>query len=171
MTGIFSLLVRGLSGHDIERQANDQEEEYAEPEINLQIPERARLAHILGNQPADCSHDKLMELWIEAIDLMVALCEKRETVRRNRIRTRPQPKPFPLLLDPNQCPNCVGDERLPLEERTFKYCRPTVRNDHFDNQHLVRRDALYHQQDQQEMEKGTVVSSKDVVLITNSFKH
>ncbi|GKT96945.1 fluG domain-containing protein [Colletotrichum tofieldiae] len=137
---------------DIERQANgEEEEEYAEPEINLQIPERARLAHILCHQPADCSHDKLLELWIEAIDLMVTLCNKRETVRKDRIRTHPrpkqliedktpQPKPFPLLLDPNQCPVCVGDERLPLEERTFKYCRPTVRNDHFDDQHLVERE-------------------------------
>ncbi|KAK1657061.1 FluG domain-containing protein [Colletotrichum godetiae] len=136
---------------DIERQANGEEEKYAEPEINLQIPERARLAQILCHQPADCTHDELMELWIEAIDLMVALCDKRETVRQTRIRSHPQPKPpieeetpqanrFPLLLDPNQCPDCVGDERLPLEERTFKYCRPTVRNDHFDNQHLVERE-------------------------------
>ncbi|TIC97035.1 hypothetical protein CH35J_007397 [Colletotrichum higginsianum] len=137
---------------DIERQENgEEEEEYAEPETNLQIPERTRLAHILCHQPVDCSHDKLMELWIEAIDLMVTLCNKRETVRRDRIRTHPQPKQpieeespqaksFPLLLDPNQCPVCVGDERLPLEERTFKYCRPAVRNDHFDNQHLVERE-------------------------------
>ncbi|KAK2777398.1 FluG domain-containing protein [Colletotrichum kahawae] len=136
---------------DIERQANGEEdEEYTEPDIHLQIPERTRLAHILCHQPADCSHDKLMELWIEAIDLMVTLCDKRETVRRDRIRTHPQPKPtieetpqpkpFPLLLDPNQCPDCVGDCRLSLEERTFRYCRPTVRNDHFDDQHLVERE-------------------------------
>ncbi|KAL4404040.1 FluG domain-containing protein [Colletotrichum abscissum] len=136
---------------DIERQANGEEdEEYTEPDINLQIPERTRLAHILCHQPADCSHDKLMELWIEAIDLMVTLCDKRETVRRDRIRTHPQPKPtieetpqpkpFPLLLDPNQCPDCVGDCRLSLAERAFKYCRPAVRNDHFDDQHLVERE-------------------------------
>ncbi|KAK1498340.1 FluG domain-containing protein [Colletotrichum abscissum] len=81
-----------------------------------------------------------MELWIEAIDLMVTLCDKRETVRRDRIRTHPQPKPFPLLLDPNQCPDCVGDCRLSLAERAFKYCRPAVRNDHFDDQHLVERE-------------------------------
>ncbi|KAK1973409.1 FluG domain-containing protein [Colletotrichum cereale] len=138
---------------DIERQAahGEQEEEYAEPVIDLQIAERARLAQIFRNQPADCSHNRLMELWIEAINVMVLLCDKRETSRKDRIRTRPrhdptieqelhQPRSFPLLLDANQCPDCIGDERLPFEERTFKYCRPTVRNDHFDNQHLVERE-------------------------------
>ncbi|GKT43643.1 uncharacterized protein ColSpa_03824 [Colletotrichum spaethianum] len=141
---------------DIERQASGiEDEEYVEPAISLTIPERARLAEILCYQPADCTHDELMKLWVGAIDLMVILFDKRETVRRDRIRAdyqpqphierQPQPKPFPLILDPNQCPDCVGDERLNMEERTFKYCRPTVRNDHFDDQHLGQRErAVLH---------------------------
>lgn len=42
-------------------------------------------------------------------------------------------------MDPYQCPDCFGDERMTLLERTFRYCRPTVRNDHFDA-HLVDRE-------------------------------
>ncbi|KZL63688.1 FluG domain-containing protein [Colletotrichum tofieldiae] len=137
---------------DIERQAcGIEDEEYVEPAISLTIPERARLAKILCHQPADCTHDKVMKFRVEAIDLMVTLFDKRETVRRDRTRAdcrpqphteqQPQPKPIPLILDRNQCPDCVGDERLTVEERTFKYCRPTVRNDHFDDQHLVEREC------------------------------
>ncbi|KAM6516699.1 hypothetical protein FALCPG4_014872 [Fusarium falciforme] len=43
-------------------------------------------------------------------------------------------------MDPEQCPDCIGDERMTLQERTFRYCRPTVRNDHFDNAHLEDRE-------------------------------
>ncbi|KAM5353202.1 hypothetical protein ACJZ2D_016905 [Fusarium nematophilum] len=90
---------------------------------------------------------------------MVALCDKRETVKRDRIQQRakaclpikakpfeiehkslPSPDRFPLLLHTAQCPDCVGDERLSREERAFTYCRPTIMNDHFDDQHLVRRE-------------------------------
>ncbi|EEU33802.1 uncharacterized protein NECHADRAFT_89113 [Fusarium vanettenii 77-13-4] len=90
---------------------------------------------------------------------MVALCGKRETVRRSRARqsakaylsikteppeiehkTLPSPDRFPLLLHAAQCPDYIGDKRLSREERTFAYCRPTVMNDHFDDQHLVRRE-------------------------------
>ena len=45
----------------------------------------------------------------------------------------PGPDDFPLLLQNTQCPDCIGDERLPLEERKFKYYRPNVRNDHWDD--------------------------------------
>lgn len=89
---------------------------------------------------------------------MVDLCDKRETVKRHRIQRpraepgvkfesygtqsehRPLPHQFPLLMQVSQCPDCIGDDRLSFEERTFKYCRPTVRNDHFDDQHLVERE-------------------------------
>ena len=40
------------------------------------------------------------------------------------------------MINPNQCPGCIGDERLTYGERTFQYCRPTKRNDHFDDHHL-----------------------------------
>ncbi|GKU11529.1 unnamed protein product [Fusarium langsethiae] len=145
---------------DIEQQARgEEEEEYMEPVIDVHIPERARLANILCHQPDGLAEDQVLEQRIEAIQLMVALCDKRETIKRHRvqqnartpphIKTEPseagsEPEPslnqFPLLMQAGQCPDCIGDERLSLEERTFTYCRPTVRNDHFDDQHLVERE-------------------------------
>ncbi|KAL6409964.1 hypothetical protein AUP68_06371 [Ilyonectria robusta] len=130
-----------------------------EREGRLTTAKRARLAEILCNQSADLTEEEAYRRRIEAIDLMVALCDKRETVKRDRIRLRtkvnppvksespepeakfePNPDPFPLLMQATQCPDCVGDTRLTLEERAFTYCRPTVMNDHFDDQHLVRRE-------------------------------
>lgn len=143
---------------DIERQARGEGmEEFVEPAINLVIPERARLAEILCHQPENLSDEALTKLSIEVVDLYVALCGKKETVKRKRLRPptdveprmtskpiklepelRPEPErdPFPLLLGAAQCPDCIGDERLTVEERAFSYCRPTKRNDHFDDHHL-----------------------------------
>jgi hypothetical protein len=144
---------------DIERQAKgEEEEEYIEPDIDVHIPERARLASILCHQPDGLTDDQLLERRIEAVQLMVDLCDKRETVKRQRIQRttvkptvksespeaeserRPNSDQFPLLMQVSQCPDCIGDERLSFEERTFRYSRPTVRNDHFDDQHLVERE-------------------------------
>ncbi|KAL2192266.1 hypothetical protein P885DRAFT_79989 [Corynascus similis CBS 632.67] len=66
------------------------EEEYVEPAIDLQIPERAQLAEILCNRPNNLSPEKLLELRIQAAKLMVTLCGKRETVRPDHIRRRVQ---------------------------------------------------------------------------------
>ncbi|KAH7125059.1 FluG domain-containing protein [Dactylonectria estremocensis] len=130
---------------DIERQARGEEEKYAEPVINVTIPERAGLAEIFCHQPDDWTEDQIFRRKIEAIDLMVALCDKRETVKQTEPletehKSLPSPDRFPLLLHAAQCPDCIGDERLSREERAFTYCRPTVINDHFDDQHLIRRE-------------------------------
>lgn len=163
---------------DIERQIRgEEEEEYAEPVIDVTISERARLAEIVCHQPDNLTEDEIVQRRIEAINLMVALCDKRETVKRDRIHQRskvclrveseppetetklapspdrveseppetetelaPSPDRFPLLMQSAQCPDCIGDERLSLEERAFTYCRPTVMNDHFDDHHLVGRE-------------------------------
>lgn len=91
-----------------------------------------------------------------AIELIVALCNKRETGKRRRLSPKlkvtpmkeespefevePNVDPFPLLLDVKQCPDCFRDERLTVEERTFRYCRLIVRDDHFDDYHLGERE-------------------------------
>lgn len=36
-----------------------------------------------------------------------------------------------------QCPRCIGDNRLSREERTFKYSRPAIINNHFNRAHLL----------------------------------
>lgn len=143
---------------DIERQARgEEEEEYIEPTINVSIPERVKLAEILCHQSDSLSGDFILQQRIEAINLMVALCDKRETVRRDRTQHKITASatietqlgeldmglvvdPFPLLMHGAQCPDCIGDERLSLQERSFMYCRSTVMNDHFDRQHLIGRE-------------------------------
>ncbi|KAK3682380.1 FluG domain-containing protein [Podospora appendiculata] len=132
-----------------------EEEEYVEPTIDLQIPERAQLAEILCNQPDNLSSAELLELRIRATELMVILCGKRETLRPDRIRRRvqvqadvavkeesPELDPFPLLMDMTQCPCCIGDQTLSQKERTFKYCRPAVMYDHFDRKHARQLDSV-----------------------------
>ncbi len=134
---------------DIERQARgeeEEEEEYVEPAIDLQIPERAQLAEILCHQPQGLSPTALLERRIQVAELMVALCDKRETARCRRIRHNAPseapvkesliPNPFPLLMHKTQCPRCIGDEMLPDETRVFSYCRPSAMNDHFDREHV-----------------------------------
>ncbi|KAH8719857.1 hypothetical protein HC256_000269 [Beauveria bassiana] len=148
---------------DIEAQARGEvEEEYEQPAIDLVIPERARLANILCLQPDDWTETDLFQRRVEAIDLMVALCDKKETGRTSRTQ-RPatleafikqqspgsdtlsesdlEPDPFPLLMEATQCPDCIGDEQLSVEARKFKWCRPPVLNDHFDGTHLARRET------------------------------
>jgi hypothetical protein len=121
---------------EIEEQANGKEVDYIKPTVKLCIPERTQLAKILCEQPTDLSSKMLLKLRIEAADLMVALCDKRETVKQGpRRRTAPPSDLFPLLMDKRQCPRCIGDEELSYEERTFKYCRPSVMYDHFDREH------------------------------------
>ncbi|PQK15629.1 hypothetical protein BB8028_0005g11410 [Beauveria bassiana] len=148
---------------DIEAQARGEvDEEFEQPAIDLVIPEQARLAEILCLQPDGWTDDELFEYRVEAIDLMVALCDKKETGKTRRAQ-RPArieasikqespesdasseldfgPDPFPLLMETTQCPDCIGDEQMPVEARKFKYCRPPVLNDHFDDEHLGRRET------------------------------
>ncbi|KAK4171133.1 FluG domain-containing protein [Triangularia setosa] len=114
-----------------------EEDEYVEPAIDLHIPERAQLTQILCNQPDNLSSAELLELRIQAAELMVVLCGKRETVKRNRTRRRaqanvtvseksPGPDPFPLLIDRNH-PKCRGKA---LEFKYLNYFKNHVETVH-----------------------------------------
>ncbi|RYP47628.1 hypothetical protein DL768_006344 [Monosporascus sp. mg162] len=140
---------------DIKRQAKGEpDKEHVELTITLSIPERIKLANILCSR---CEDDNdVLQRRTMAIELMVALCNKRETGKRRRLspklKVTPMKEkspefevklnvnPFPLLLDVKQCPDCFGDERLTVEERTFRYCRPTVRDDHFNDHYFGERE-------------------------------
>ena len=143
---------------DIERQlaegtTEDAAEELGDdiqPPIRLYMPERARLAEILCHQPDNLNANDLRNLRIEAAELMTILCNKKETAKRKVIRRiaeaapvdvfvkqeSPGPDCFPLLMDKTQCPYCIGSELTSEEERTFRYCRPAVMNNHFERAHL-----------------------------------
>ncbi|RYO73629.1 hypothetical protein DL764_010525 [Monosporascus ibericus] len=96
------------------------------------------------------------------IDLNVALCSKRETGKGRPSEPRfdesiikeesptPEiepPDPFPLLLDAAQFPNRFDDKRLTENARKFRYCRPNVRNNHFDDHHLEERERAAQRED------------------------
>ncbi|KAH6653689.1 FluG domain-containing protein [Truncatella angustata] len=148
---------------DIEQQAGGgMDEEYPSPEVDLEIIERARLAEALCNQPDDMTFDEITELRLKAIDFMMALCARRETVKRNRIRQRAkattavqidplkqesEQRDYPLLMDPRECPDCIGDERLVEAQRRFRYSRPEVRNNHFEKHHLEERETAERRRD------------------------
>ncbi|KAH7194998.1 hypothetical protein DER44DRAFT_849720 [Fusarium oxysporum] len=63
----------------------EEEEECIEPVVNIYIPERNRLVNLLYYQPEGLTEDQVLEQRIKAIQLMVALCDKRETVKRYRV--------------------------------------------------------------------------------------
>jgi len=144
---------------DIEQQfaGGDRQVDEASsvPVIDLHIPERAQLANLLCQQADDLDFDRFLQLRIEVAELMVSLIGKRETAKRKRIVKKiqggipcpvpdesPEPDRFPLLMGKAQCPRCIGDEAMSVEERTFAYCRPAVMNDHFDREHLVPMEQM-----------------------------
>jgi hypothetical protein len=170
---------------DIEAQARGEvEEQYEEPVIDLIVPERARLAEILCFQSKDLTEEQISRLRIEVVDLMVALCDKRDTGKPHQSQPKPpgqvpvhqfvkeespafeawlRADPFPLLMNASQCPDCIGDERLATAERTFRWCRPTIRNDHFDDQHLAERETAVAQ--------GVVLACYHPKCRSEAFQH
>lgn len=166
-----------MSTWDVERQARGEpDQEYVEPAIELSIPERAELACILRNQPNVLKQDEMLQIRIKAIDLAVALCSKEETRKRRRngigVKIKeeaidpliePSADSFPLLLDARQCPDCFGDERLTIEESTFRYCRSTIRDDHFDDHHLCDRESA--------IQRGEAVRCEHPKCRTLNFNH
>ena len=48
----------------------------------------------------------------------------------------PSPTSFRFSWKPHNVLTALADERLSLKERTFRYCRSTVRNDYWDQENL-----------------------------------
>ena len=67
---------------------SDLNDDFNEPDIDLDIPERAKLARLVCKQPENLSDDELLERRIQFGECMVALMSKRETVRRDIIAQR-----------------------------------------------------------------------------------
>ena len=137
---------------DIERQnSGQQEEEYIEPVVEHQIPERAQLAELICTHVAGTTPQEIVARRIHSAGLMVILCRRREVPRRYRLRVSlPQPplikeespdlEPFPIKLAKDQCPICIGDESKSYEERIGSFCRPAKMMDHVERIHLEGRD-------------------------------
>jgi len=78
---------------DIERQnSGQQEEEYIEPVVEHQIPERAQLAELICTHVAGITPQEIVARRIHSTGLIVTLCRRREVPRRYRLRVAlPQP--------------------------------------------------------------------------------
>ena len=96
---------------DIERQnSGQQEEEYIEPVVEHQIPERAQLAEVICTHVAGITPQDIVARRIHSAGLMVALC--------------------PVLRDESKI----------YEERMGSFCRPAKMMDHVERIHLKGRD-------------------------------
>jgi hypothetical protein len=92
-----------------------------------------------------------------AINLMIALAARQEfQTRQPRLALAPQvlikkefpdldpflqPHQFPLVCEKTQCIVCIGDERLPYEQRTRTFPRVSHMMDHVENLHLSKQPA------------------------------
>ena len=99
---------------DIERQNSGQEEEeYIEPVVEHQIPQRAKLADLLCTRLTDLPLLDAVKRRIQAADLMQSLCGCREVALRYRRRVvlpliikEESPaviEPYPLICKKTQC--------------------------------------------------------------------
>lgn len=143
---------------DIEAQIHGEEEiEYIEPVIELQIPERAHLVNLIcpnENNIGNIGALDVSELRVQCGEAMYQLCLRREIRRRYRCNRPklteqpvieqqvvmapepPEPEHFPVKLDKLQCPFCIGDETKLYADRTFKFSRSHKMREHVDNIHL-----------------------------------
>ncbi|KAI1737848.1 FluG domain-containing protein [Xylaria scruposa] len=146
-----------LPTSDLEKQAKGEDiKKYTEPAIDLVIPKRTQLAELLYYQPQKLNNEKMPQRKIKVVNLYVALGGKKKnsaTRVKPTLRSEsepqhepdPKPDPFPLLMQPTQCPKYIGNEAQTIHERTFRYCRSTERNDHFNDHHLQGKERAKQQ--------------------------
>jgi Protein of unknown function (DUF3435) len=141
---------------DIKRQNSGQEEEeYMEPVVEHQIPQRLLLADLICTRVTNITPQDAVQRRIQTADLMQALCNCREVPRRYRLRVilparpvvkeeSPEADPFscviPLVCGKTQCLFCIGDESKSYEERIGSFCRPAKMMDHVEQIHLKGKD-------------------------------
>jgi hypothetical protein len=127
---------------DIERQNSGQEEEeYIEPAVEHQIPQRTELVDLICTRIADITPQDAVRRRIQTADLMQALCGCREVASRYRLRVALPPalvikeespaiEPFPLICEKTQCIFfCDGTKKT--------FSRPAKMMDHVERQHLA----------------------------------
>ncbi|KAH6717379.1 FluG domain-containing protein [Leptodontidium sp. MPI-SDFR-AT-0119] len=127
-----------------------------EPIIEHQLSERTQLEQILCDFSTDLTLQAIVARKVSAINLFVALASRQEFQTRTRKprsvpafkdlikREYPAPKPsqpaikFPVVCQKTQCIFCIGNERLPYEQRTRTFNRVSHMWDHVENVHLSK---------------------------------
>lgn len=140
---------------DIDMQNNgEMEEEYIESVVDHQIPERTQLAELLCTKGELKYPEGPVQRRIQAAELMLTLCHRREVARRYRLQRKPPaqrfvkeespeetpPFVFPLICGRTQCIFCIGDDSKSYEDRMSSFCRPNKMMNHVEGQHLKARD-------------------------------
>ena len=127
-------------------------DEYVEPVVHHQLPERTRLQEVLCDSRTDLSIKDIVKRRVRAINLMVELASRQERQTRKKRSVPPcsaelkeespdsdptsAPDPFPVICKKTQCIFCIGNETLSLPDRTKSFCRPAIMMDHVEDVHL-----------------------------------
>ncbi|KAF2194980.1 hypothetical protein K469DRAFT_698544 [Zopfia rhizophila CBS 207.26] len=116
--------------------------------ITYALEERACIADMLCRSHGDLTEPGNLNQRIELIRTLTKLCSRREARRRSTIPCSSGAvvkqedvavlSSLPLECDPRQCLFCIGDERLPIPQRTFCWSRPAKMMDHIEDHHLKR---------------------------------
>jgi hypothetical protein len=140
----------GEMERDLKGVATD---EYVEPVVQHQLPERTQVQEVMCDFSEDLTTEDIVRRRICAIDRMVALCSRREVPQpKQRLPTfcqdpikeespeseLPGPELFPLVRAKTQCPICIGDERLTYSSRIFCYKRSSHMMDYVERAHLQK---------------------------------
>ena len=129
---------------EIERQGKDfKEVAFVEPTVDHQLQERKDIQAVMCTMSEPISIDTTAQR-ILAVESLTALCRRREGQRRMQRRATKDDErkqaskafspihntnsdedhfvdPFPMLLDPRQCPVCIKDEGLSHWQRTYHF--------------------------------------------------
>ena len=129
---------------EIERQGeNYNEAPYVEPVVDHELQERKHVQEIMCNMSKLSEVDE-REQRVVAVGALIALSYRREMRRPTQRQTTIDNKenevlmvagssnkvnpdedrfvdPFPMHLDPRQCPVCIGDDKLSYQQRTYQF--------------------------------------------------
>ncbi|APA11274.1 hypothetical protein sscle_07g060440 [Sclerotinia sclerotiorum 1980 UF-70] len=134
-----------IHDEELERQLKKvPTNEYVEPVVHHQLPERTRLQEVLCDLSRDMSPSDIVSRRIRTIDLMVALSYRQEqevqhsnhSSRESSEFSEEQPlckDPFPLLCKKTQCIICIGDNRSTYQYRTRTYATSHKMMNHVDS--------------------------------------
>jgi hypothetical protein len=143
----------------LEKNMVEEDAEDVELVIEHQLEERTRLQQVLCDLSKDLSPQTIVARKVSAINLMVALASRQEFQTRKprsppaykdpvkeespvpapALDPFPQPDKFPLVCKKTQCIICIGNERLPYEQRTRTFRRVSHMMDHVENLHLSKQ--------------------------------
>ena len=124
--------------------------QHAKP-IIYSIPERAKVVQLVCSPGEDISDREQFQRRIQAAEIRMALCNRREAQRRGRSKVTIKQedsddamddskegfKEFPTVCRPTQFPVCLSNESLPYHHRVYEYAKPHQMMDEVER-HLKR---------------------------------